>query len=174
LALVGAPAEALDGRGVAQALAHECELVESLEAVDEHFVGLSTERHILSAWADLQVHDLVGIGDLCYWLRLVTIPEEDWRARAGCDEFELVVTALAHSHVVTVLRLAHLNTLLLLKIVGAKRTVSAASMNPLWLLLVREDGHDVLLLVRELNQKLARTAVPDTHSAVLSARQYVI
>ena len=132
---------------MAQALAHECELVESLEAVDEHFVGLSAERHVLSAWADLQVHHLVGVGDLCHWLGFVAIPEEDWRAGASGDEFKLVVTALAHSHVVTVLSLAHLNALLLLQVVGAQRTVSAASVNPLWLLLVREDSHDVFLLV---------------------------
>ena len=43
--------------------------------------------------------------------------------------------------------LSHLNALLLLKVVGAERSVSTARVNDLGLVDVREESNDILLLV---------------------------
>ena len=52
LALIRAPGEALDWSGVAETLAQESELVQSLQAVDEHLIRLGAEGHPPARWAD--------------------------------------------------------------------------------------------------------------------------
>ena len=81
---------------MAKSLAQECELVELIERVDEDLICFCTEGHESASWANLQVHDLVWVGDLGYRLCLVTIPEEDRTSRASRDKFELMVASLAH------------------------------------------------------------------------------
>ena len=71
---------------MSQALAQEGELVESLQPIDKDFISLCAEGHPLAAGADLQILDLVRVGDLSHRLRLIAVPEEDWAARASCHE----------------------------------------------------------------------------------------
>ena len=78
--LIWAPIKSLDGGGVAKTLAEEGELVETLDGVDEDFIGLSSEGHEPAGGADFEVSDLVGIRDLSDGLCLVAVPEEDWAA----------------------------------------------------------------------------------------------
>ena len=138
---------------MAQALAQEGELVKSLEAVDEKFVRLRAEGHPFAAWANLQVHHFVWVWNLGNWLRLVAIPEEDWTAGAGRHELKLVVTPLAHRRVEAVARLAHLQTLLLLQVVGAQAAISAARVNHLLLVHVWEQSDDLALLVYKYRKR---------------------
>ena len=93
---------------MAKSLAQESELVEALDRVDEDLICFGAEGHESAAWADLQVHHLVGVGDLGYGLRLVTVPEEDRTSGASCYEFKFIVMSLAHGCMETVLGLAHL------------------------------------------------------------------
>lgn len=74
----------------------------------------------------------------------------------------------------TVLGLAHLNTFFLLQIVGSQGSVSTARVNDIRLVHVREESHNVLFLVVELNKKLARPSVPDTDCSILSASKDII
>ena len=93
---------------MAKSLAQECELVELIERVDEDLICFCTEGHESASWANLQVHDLVWVGDLGYRLCLVTIPEEDRTSGASCYEFKFIVVSLAHGCMETVLGLTHL------------------------------------------------------------------
>ena len=121
--------EPLDRCRVAQSFAQEGELVQSLDRVDEDFICFSTECHEFARWANLQVCNLVGIRDLGDWLGLVTVPEEDWAARARSHQLKLIVTPLAHRRMEAILRLAHLYPLLLLQVVRGQRAVRAARVN---------------------------------------------
>ena len=132
---------------MAQSFAQEGELVQSLKLVDEDFICFSAEGHEFARRANLQVRDLVGVGDLGNWLGLVAVPEEDWAAGARCHQLELVVTPLTHCRVEAILCLAHLYALLLLQVVGGQRAVRAARMNDVRLRSVREERNDVFLLV---------------------------
>ena len=114
LALVWAPLKSLDRCRVAQSLSKEGELVQSLQLVDKDFVCFCAKGHEFAWWANLQVGDLVRVGDLGDRLSLVTIPEEDRAARSSRYQLKLVVLSLAHSCVESVLSLTHLHTLLLL------------------------------------------------------------
>jgi hypothetical protein len=138
LALIWTPIESLNWGGVAEALAQEGELVQSLQTVDIDFICFCAERHEFSGWANLEVCHFVRIWDLGYWLRLIAVPEKDGAARATSHEFQLVVPSLAHSCVEAVRRLAHLSTLLLLEVVSANGTVGAARVDYLRLCNVRE------------------------------------
>ena len=132
---------------MAQSFAQEGELVQSLKLVDEDFICFSAEGHEFARRANLQVCDLVGVGDLGNWLGLIAVPEEDWAAGARCHQLELVVTPLTHCSVEAILCLAHLYALLLLQVVGSQRAVCAARMNDVRLCSVREERNDVFLLV---------------------------
>lgn len=93
---------------MAKSLAQECELVELLERVDEDLICFCAEGHESATWANLQVHDLVWVGDLGYRLCLVTVPEEDRTSGASRDKFKFIVASLAHGCMETVLGLTHL------------------------------------------------------------------
>jgi len=62
---------------VTKSLAQERKLIKPLQAVDVDFVSFSSESHEFTAWADLEIHNLVGIRDLCDRLSLVAVPEKD-------------------------------------------------------------------------------------------------
>ena len=132
---------------MAQSFAQEGELVQTLKLVDEDFICFSAKGHEFARWANLEVCNLVGVGDLGNWLSLVAVPEEDWAAGARCHQLELVVAPLAHCRVEAILCLAHLCTLLLLQVVGGQRAVRAARMNDVLLSSVREERNDVFLLI---------------------------
>ena len=100
--------EPLNWSRMAKSLAQESELVEPLDRVDEDLVCFGAEGHVSAAWANLQVHDLVWVGDLGYGLCLVTVPEEDGTSGAGRDKLKFVVASLAHGCMETVLGLTHL------------------------------------------------------------------
>ena len=100
-----------------QALAQEGELIQSLYLIDKDFICFCAKGHEFARGADLEIGDFVGVGDLGDWLGLVAVPEEDGAARARRHQLKLVVAPLAHRRVEAVLRLAHLDALLLLQVV---------------------------------------------------------
>ena len=97
-----------------QAFAQERELIQPLYLIDKDFICFCAKCHEFARGTDLQVGDLVGVGDLSDRLGLVAVPEEDGAARARRHKFKLVVAPLAHRCVEAILRLPHLNALLLL------------------------------------------------------------
>lgn len=157
-----------------ESLTQESELIKTGETVNEDLICFRTESHESAAGADLQVCDLVGIRDLCHWLSFVTIPEEDGAAATGGNKLELVIFSLTHGGMESVLSLARLNAFLLLEIIGGQGAISAARVDPLRLVTVREESHDVFFLVVELDEKLASAAIPDTDGTILTTSQDVI
>lgn len=63
---------------MAKSFSEEYELLGSGQSVGKHFVCFSTKGKVAATWADLDVHDLIGVRNLSNGVLFVTIPEENW------------------------------------------------------------------------------------------------
>ena len=110
---------------MAQSLAQEGELIESLQTVDKDFICFCAKCQEFARRTDFQVRNLVRVRDLSDRLCFIAIPEEDWAARAASYQLKFVVLPLTHRCVEAVLSLTHLHALLLLQVISGQGAVSA-------------------------------------------------
>lgn len=95
---------------MAQSLAEEGE-VQRVHRVNEHLIRLRTKRELSSTRTHLDRHDLVRVRDVGNGVANVAVPKENGGALASRDELELIINALGHSAVGTVVNLAPVHSL---------------------------------------------------------------
>jgi hypothetical protein len=85
------------------------------------------------------------------WSFFIDVPELNGTSLSGSDKLKFVVFALGHSTVASILDLAIVDSFFSLQIVSANTSVCRARMDHMGLLHIRENTHDVFLLVVKLD-----------------------